>query len=100
VLNRALRRAFGRVFDNPIVDTWKLHHWLEENSGDFSRHYRGRSENLDLFSLARRYGVPVSGAHNALGDAFITAQLLQRFLRLLPAAGVRTIGELLKIGAP
>jgi hypothetical protein len=33
-------------------------------------------------------------------DAFITAQLFQRFLRVLPGLGVRTVKELLRIGRP
>ena len=38
--------------------------------------------------MAKRYGIPVATAHDALYDAFLTAQLLQRFLHFLPPAGV------------
>jgi hypothetical protein len=33
-------------------------------------------------------------------DAFITAQLFQRFLSFLPALGVRTVKDLLRIAKP
>jgi DNA polymerase-3 subunit epsilon len=55
---------------------------------------------LNLSALAQRHGIRVVGAHNALADAFITAQVLQRQLRALPDVGVRTLGDLLRIGKP
>jgi len=100
ILNKELKNITGRIFDLPVVDTLRLHEWIKENSGDFSRHYSGNARDKDLFSLAQKYQIPVSGAHNALMDAFITAQLFQRFLRLLPELGVMTVKELLKIGKP
>lgn len=99
-LNKELKSITGRVFDLPVVDTLRLHEWIIENSGDFSRHYPGAARDKDLFSLAKKYQIPVSGAHNALMDAFITAQLFQRFLMFLPELGVRTVKDLLKIGKP
>ena len=53
-----------------------------------------------LYDIARIFGIPLEGAHNALQDAFITAQLLQRFLPLLGAAGVMDIADLRRIGTP
>ena len=53
-----------------------------------------------LSDIAKCFDVPVNGAHNALMDAFITAQLLQRFFPLLIEAGVQDIGDLIKIGIP
>lgn len=97
-INRDMKRICSDVLHNPAVDTRRLYEWIKENTDTFSRHYRGRADELDLFSLAREYGVPVSGAHNALGDAFITAQLFQRFLSMLPALGVSTVRDLLRIG--
>ena len=57
-------------------------------------------DGFSLYDIARSFGIPLEGAHNALQDAFTTAQLLQRFLPLLGAAGVIVIGDLLTIGAP
>jgi DNA polymerase III alpha subunit (gram-positive type) len=54
----------------------------------------------DLFSMARKYGVEGGKAHNAFSDAYITAQLFQRFVSFLPECGIRTLKELLKIARP
>jgi DNA polymerase III alpha subunit (gram-positive type) len=82
------------------VDTLKIHEWLQEQSGEFSRHYSGAAQDKDLFSLAKKHQIPVSSAHDAQMDAFITAQLFQRFLPVLPKFGVTTVKDLLRIGRP
>jgi DNA polymerase-3 subunit epsilon len=99
-LNKELRRLQGRAFAGPVVDTLKIHEWIRRHDGDFSRHFDGMARDKDLFSLAKKYHIQISAAHNAQMDAFITAQLFQRFLRFLPQLGVRTVKELLKIGKP
>lgn len=82
------------------VDTVRIYSWVEQHR---MRHAGGQTlpeGALNLISLALRHGIRVDGAHNALTDAFITAQLLQRQLRALPTIGVRTLGDLLRIGKP
>ncbi len=82
------------------VDTMRLHLWMEQQH---HRHSEVRAQGegeLNLVALAQRHGIRVGGAHDALADAFITAQLLQRQLRALPALGVRTLGDLLRVGRP
>ncbi len=98
-INMELKRLSGRTFDNPVVDTYKIHDWIKHHSGDFSRHFGGDREK-DLFSIAKNYKIQITEAHNALVDAFITAQLFQRFLGYLPKLGVKTVRELLLIGKP
>ncbi len=97
-IGRELGRSGRSPFWGFAVDTCRVYQWLQKNNGGFSRSYAGGDEDLDLFSIARRLRVPVSGAHNALNDAFITAQVFQRFVSLLPRLGVRTLGDLLIIG--
>lgn len=97
-VNRYLRRKYGTCLKNPAIDTRAVHDWLYLNSPRFRRHYRGGSERSDLFSLAERYGVDVLTAHDALGDAYVTAQLFQRFLYFLKDAGVCCMSELQDIG--
>lgn len=99
VLNRELKRTFRRTLGNPAVDTWRIHDWVRRQTDPAARDY-GDDTERDLFALAKKHHIPVSKAHDALGDAFITAQLFQRFLRSLPSLGVRTLKELLKIGRP
>ncbi|MDR3684934.1 MAG: hypothetical protein P4L11_14495, partial [Geothrix sp.] len=55
---------------------------------------------LSLFELARLFDIPVAGAHTALGDAYLTAQLFQRLLPLLVEAGIHDLTSLLRIGDP
>jgi DNA polymerase-3 subunit epsilon len=99
-LNKELKRLGARRFDRPVVDTLTVHEWMLSQGGEFSRHYNGACRDKDLFSLARKYRIPVSAAHDAQMDAFITAQLFQRFLQFLPDLGVRTVKDLLRIGKP
>ena len=66
---------------------------------EFRKHYRGGTRKTDLFSVAGNYGITIDSAHNALNDAFITAQLFQRFLYFLQAEGIRTLDDLLDIGS-
>lgn len=99
-LNSETRRFNGEAMKNSVVDTHKIHEWLKENNGEFRKHYRGFCEETNLFALAKKYRIPFSEAHNALNDAFITAQLFQRFLSFLPGLGVRTLGDLIRVGKP
>jgi|OpeIllAssembly_1097287.scaffolds.fasta_scaffold101472_2 DNA polymerase-3 subunit epsilon len=93
------RIGFGSL-KNPAVDTCIMHDWMSQNRGNFSSNYGNGMESKDLFTLAKKYGVPLQGAHNALMDAYVTAQLFQRFIFMLITLGVRTLRDLLRIGKP
>ncbi len=97
-LDKALKKHFGIKLQNPVIDTFNIHEWLYDNDSAFSRHYRGMTTKKDLFSMARRYGLLIEQSHNALYDAYLTAQLFQVFLRFLPGCGINTLEELLMIG--
>lgn len=96
-VNRAMKSLFGIGLQSHAVDTSTLHDWLYENDSRFAKHHSGMTFKNDLFSLARRYGIEVEKAHNAIYDAYITAQLFQRFISFLPSSGVKTLKELLSI---
>ncbi len=99
-LNKEFMRIYyGRRIGNPLVDTLKIYKWLKGH-GDAGRHFFMDNGREDLFYIAKKYKIPVTDAHNALMDAFITAQLFQRFLIFLPELGVKRIKDLLKIGKP
>ncbi len=98
-LNKEMKRLSLGTFDNPVVDTFRIHDWIARQGGDFSRHF-GENGDKDLFTIATKYGVQASGAHNALMDAFVTAQLFQRFLGFLSTLGVKNVRDLLRIGRP
>lgn len=99
-VSRAMKRIFGVGLKRSAVDTATLHDWLIENDSRFAAHHGGISVKKNLFSTATRYGIDVNRAHDALFDAFVTAQLFQRFLGFLPANGVRTVKELLEVAKP
>lgn len=99
-LKREIKRIRSLEFQNPYIDTSVIYSWIKESTGSFSRHYSEEENGKDLFSIAREYGITVKGGHNALSDAFMTAQVFQRFLRILPGLGVRRVKELLRIGKP
>ncbi len=99
-VNRALKQLYGISLKNPVIDTGTLHEWLCENDAHFSRHYQGITAKTDLFSLAGRYGIAAEKAHNAFYDAYVTAQLFQRFLSFLPGSGIKTVRELLAVARP
>jgi hypothetical protein len=50
--------------------------------------------------MAASFDISSNGAHNAVMDAFITAQIFQRFIPWLERSGVMTLGDLLRIGNP
>ncbi len=99
-LNEELLRVRGSKLPNPAVDTHTIHRWLRDREEDACAYYGGSADSTDLFALAERHGIPVTGAHNALNDAFVTAQLFQRFLSALPGRGIRTLVDLTRIGKP
>ena len=97
-VNRAMKKHFGVNLRNPAVDTRCIHDWLYDNDRDFKRHHNGMTSKSDLFSMAKRYGVSVQKTHNAFYDAYLTAQLFQRFIHFLSGCGVSRMSELLAVG--
>lgn len=99
-VGRAMKKIFGVGYSRSAVDTATLHDWLVDNDSSFASHHGGISVKKDLFSAAARYGINVNRAHDALHDAYVAAQLFQRFFGFLPANGVRTVKELLEVAKP
>ncbi len=99
-VNKPLQQAFGVSLNNPAMDTSTLHDWLYDNDTRFARHYKGMTMKSDLFTMAKKYGVDGGKSHNAFSDAYITAQLFQRFEPFLAGCGIKNIKELLKVARP
>ena len=99
-INKVMVRMFGFPMQSPAVDTQKIYIWIRKNEEKLCAFHAGMREETDLFSLASKYAIPVKEAHNALNDAFITAQLFQRFISMLLEFGVQTVDDLLRIGNP
>lgn len=99
-LRAACTRAGLPAIANPVLDTWPLYDWLSSRSPDDGGPGLPRLQDPRLPELARALGVSSRGLHNALADAFVTAQVFQRMVRRLERWGIVTTGELLRIGAP
>ena len=98
-LGRDAKRYLNRDLVNPVIDTCSVYLWLRKRLPQVAW-FSGHCPDYRLADIARSMGIPVEGAHNALQDAFITAQLFQRFLSLLGEAGVHDVGDLAWIGGP
>lgn len=99
-VNKDLIKLFGFPLQNPAVDTRKIYKWIRTQEEQLCAFHAGLSEDTDLASLAKRYSIPANNAHNALNDAFVTAQLFQRFLSLLQKFNINIVTELIRIGQP
>jgi len=83
--------------NNPAICTARLQRWIVQNQR-YSEDQFHKLENVDLASLAKVYGLEVREAHHALDDAFVTARLWQKMMPILDTMGIKTLGQLLKIG--
>lgn len=99
-INAELQALSGEALPNPALDTMAIHAYIKSRTTDRCAFPERGPERADLFSLAREQGIPLSREHDALYDAYITAQLFQRYLAILPGLGIRTLGDLLKKGKP
>lgn len=97
-INREMRRILGRSLKNLSVDTFQLLEGLKtKRSG---RCFSIALKDSSLYEIAKCFEIPVMGAHDALVDAFITAQLFQRFIPYLMDAGIRYLEDLIPLGKP
>jgi len=98
-INREMKRVFVSRMINEMLDVRLLWDWLGRRHPAhkaFSTPLREQS----LYEIAKRLDIAVGGAHNAMMDAFITAQVFQRFIPFLLESGIRRMGDLLNIGSP
>jgi DNA polymerase III subunit epsilon len=98
-INREMKRIVGKTMHNPVIDTYKVYEWLKRKVPTRTC-FSSSPQSSSLYEIAKCFSIAVRGAHNALVDAFITAQLLQRFMPVLIEIGVNHIGGLLEIGHP
>ncbi|MGH8509644.1 MAG: 3'-5' exonuclease [Gammaproteobacteria bacterium] len=91
VLNEACGRHFGFALRNRWIDTMDLTLHLERD-GAFAGSAEIKSFSLD--ALCQRFGVIPHDRHTAGGDAFLTAQVFLKLLRLARRAGRNTLASL------
>lgn len=76
-----------------------LMHWWRSNTPGLSPNCF-TPKKFELVEIAKELGIQVQDAHNALMKAFMTAQVFQRLLPRLQALGIKTLGDLLRVGHP
>ncbi len=91
--NVGYERHFGTQLDNPSLDTMDLTLLLERDGALAGREAIGQ---FSLDALCTLFGIVPHDRHTAPGDAFITAQIFQRLLRLAGRCERRTLGRLLE----
>jgi DNA polymerase-3 subunit epsilon len=98
-INREAIRVAGGVVENLALDTMVMVDWLRWSTPNTDSNGLNPA-SYQLYEIAKDLGIPVQGAHNALMDAFMTAQVLQRLLPRLERCGIKTLVELFKVGNP
>lgn len=90
MLNAALERHFGKKLRNRALDTMELTLRLE-SLGILPA---APAKDYSLDALCARFGVEPHDRHTAHGDAFLTAQIFLKLLRLAAKAGHLTLGSI------
>jgi DNA polymerase III subunit epsilon len=96
-LSVGYERHFGFRLENQSLDTMDLTLHLEKD-GAFAGQERIRSFSLD--GLCGLFGVVPHDRHTAPGDAFLTALVFQRLLRLAARHGRTTLDRLAEPWTP
>ncbi|GMQ25850.1 hypothetical protein Aoki45_25320 [Algoriphagus sp. oki45] len=88
-------RPFGLgQFPNPVLDTLSL--CMRLDHGPLADYSQIKAEDYSLDSLCQRFRIETDDRHTASGDAFLTAQLLQKLLILAEKKGIDTFSKLIR----
>src|SRR5512135_463270 len=79
-LNREAKRLFGAPMGNLIIYIYPLFEWMLRKRDFWEREGAALPHHYQHYDMARYFDIEVSGAHNAMIDAFITAQIFQRLI--------------------
>ncbi len=96
-LKKEVKKYFGKEVRNPVIDTYLVYHWLKRREASGEAY---SPVEVKLHEVANRLGISAVAGTDAMSDAFITAQVFQRLIPMLLKAGVKTMGELRRIGDP
>ncbi|MDX5338733.1 MAG: 3'-5' exonuclease [Cyclobacteriaceae bacterium] len=92
MLLRILRQFGLNRFPNPVLDTMTFAIRLDHGPlADFSQIQK---EPYSLDKLCQRFEVKLDDRHTAGGDAFLTAQILQKLLAIAEKKGIKSFKEL------
>jgi DNA polymerase-3 subunit epsilon len=79
---------------NPMIDTMSFAIRLEH--GPHADRSQYNPEHYGLDELCARYDIITEDRHTAAGDAFLTAQLFLKLLKLAAAKGIQNFGQLIR----
>ncbi|RLI76560.1 hypothetical protein DRO97_00515, partial [Archaeoglobales archaeon] len=85
-------KKVGIKFEKQAIDIALIEKWLGERFGE-----RKVGEDLTLDALMKSYGLKATYRHNALADAFFSAQIFQIQLLKLLKYGVNSIDRIIGI---
>jgi len=91
MINRYLKKFYGFQLKNQVLDTFNLAKRIDPIRYD--RNVGGKSM-LQLDYLCEEHNIEIENRHTALGDAYMTAQLLQKLLAKLKKRGITKISHL------
>ncbi|MCX7988295.1 MAG: 3'-5' exonuclease [Thermodesulfovibrio sp.] len=94
-LKREIRNNLKGLFDPLGIDTLLIYKWLIKK-GILSQSFLNKNS---LEDIALSLGIEARELHDALSDAFITAQIFQKLLIYLSELKIFTVGELIEIGS-
>jgi len=95
-LKKAIHKHLNQTYEPFAVDTFAIYRWLTHRNLLPEKFINNKS----LKDIASSLGIEAKQLHDALSDAFVTAQVFQRLITLLGEIKVYTVDELLKIGNP
>ncbi|MBN2654641.1 MAG: 3'-5' exonuclease [Nitrospirae bacterium] len=96
-INKELKAAGMPELQNRTIDTFAVYEWMRKRITGHAC-FEMMPGNNALYEISKCFGIPITGAHNSEMDAFITAQLFQRFISYASELGVKTVEDLITIG--
>jgi DNA polymerase-3 subunit epsilon len=94
MLEKTLQPFGFRKFLNPVIDTKYFAMRLEK--GPHFDEKTALKEEYALDAVCNRYGIGLDDRHTAAGDAFLTAQLLMKLLKIAETKGIKDFGGLMR----
>ena len=94
MLENVLKPYGLKYLINPFLDTATLASRLENGPRHESKFDQPGAYSLE--ALCERYEIPVEDRHTASGDAYLTAQLLIKLLKIAETKGIKEFGDLIK----
>lgn len=95
-LKKEIKRWLKIDFRPDALDTYIIFNWLIDR-GLVSNKYKGAKT---LIEISDAFDIKVDLIHNALNDAFITAQIFQREIALIHSVNTSWFDFIKKIGKP